>query len=373
MKSSFGVIALLALAIARPARAVPGSPERSEDERPEPIREAAPEDARLTPENRAQAQPPAEPTDSEAALAEELLTEDAEASDLAWLYSSADEYAPSDVTGTPLPAPGLPGPGGGTPRTWDPRWRKFSTGNYVLLGAAAGLSLGSSLIPPVPARWQGTSDLDEWGRRTFSPGPYDDSRWAQDVSDVLLSFNIAFPFVVDSLIVAYWYRRSPEVAKQIALISAEAMAVTSMLQGATSGFASRERPYGRDCGDTIPSELNHCEESRRYRSFFSGHASVSFTMAATTCSNHLRHDLFGSPVADGLTCGVALTSAATVAMMRVAGEQHYLTDVMTGALIGTLSGFGLPWLLHYGTGESTGGVSFQVDPTGPGLNVRGAF
>src|SRR6187549_2246999 len=175
MKSSFGVVALLALAIARPARAVPGSPEPSEDERPEPIREAAPEDARLTPENRAQEQPPAEPTDSEAALAEELLTEDAEASDLAWLYSSADEYAPSDVTGTPLPAPGLPGPGGGTPRMWDPRWRKFSTGNYVLLSSAAGLSLASSLIPPVPARWQGTSDLDEWGRRTFSPGPYDNS------------------------------------------------------------------------------------------------------------------------------------------------------------------------------------------------------
>ena len=167
MKSSLGVVALLALAMTRPARAVPNSPEPAEDERLQPTREATPEGAPPTPARGAEAQPAAQPSDdSEAELAEDLLTEDAEASDLAWLYSSADEYAPSDVTGTPLPAPGLPGPGGGSPRTWDPHWRKFGTGNYVLLSVGASLSLASSLIPPVPARWRGTSELDEWGRST---------------------------------------------------------------------------------------------------------------------------------------------------------------------------------------------------------------
>jgi len=374
MKCSFAALALLALAVARPARAVPQAPEPIERESTESP-PAAPAATALPPNAE-----PAEPSasgatrrDSDAELAAELLTEDPSASDLVWLYSNADEYAPSDLTGTPLPAPELPGPGGGSPRAWDPRWHAFSTGNYVLTSVGFGVSLASSLIPAVPDRWRTSNQLDEWGRRNLSPAAYDDARWAQDVSDVLLSFNVAFPLVVDSLIVAYWYRRSPTVAKQIALISAEAFAVTSMLQGTTAGFASRERPYGRDCGDTIPSELDHCKEDRRYRSFFSGHASVSFTMAATTCSHHLRHDLFGSPLADGLTCGVALSSAATVAMMRVVGKQHYLSDVMTGAVVGTLSGVGVPWLLHYGMADTANELSLQVDPSGPGLNLTGVF
>lgn len=367
MKSSLAVVALLALAAVRPVPAVAREPE------PGAVEPSVPNPTRQTPPGNAPRAPAEAADDTDAELAAELLTDDAVASDLVWLYSSADEYAPSDVTGTPLPAPELPARGEGSPRTWDPRWRKFGVGNYVLTAVGYGVALTSSLIPPVPDRWRSTSQLDEWGRRTLSPTAYDDSRWAQDVSDVLLSFNIAFPFVVDSLIVAYWYRKSPVVAQQIALISAEAFAVTSMLQGTTAGFASRERPYGRDCGATIPSELNHCEEDRRYRSFFSGHASVSFTMAATTCSHHLRHDLFGSPLADGLTCGVALSSAATVAMMRVVGKQHYLSDVMTGALVGALSGFGLPWLLHYGMVDDVGQVSVQLDPAGAGLNLRGVF
>jgi len=376
MKCSVATLALLVLAAAQPARAVPRAPEPVDRDSPEPA-SAAPSTTPPKPDATGAPRPapphPDTDADSDSELAAELLTQDPSARDLVWLYSNADEYAPSDLTGTPLPAPELPRPGGGSPRAWDPRWHAFSTGNYVLTGIGFGVSLASSLIPAVPDRWRTTNQLDEWGRSNLSPATYDDARWAQDVSDVLLSFNIAFPLVVDSLIVAYWYRKSPDVAKQIALISAEAFAVTSMLQGTTAGLASRERPYGRDCGDSINPELDHCKEGRRYRSFFSGHASVSFTMAATTCSHHLRHDLFGSPLADGLTCGIALSSAATVAMMRVVGKQHYLSDVMTGAVVGTLSGVGVPWLLHYGMADSANELSVQVDPTGPGLNLSGVF
>lgn len=308
-------------------------------------------------------------------LVEELLSEtDDEAPDLAWLYSNADEYSHTDVAGTPIPAPGLPDRGGGAPRTWDPRWRKFGTADYVLTGVAFSANAASALIAPVPNRWTSTNSLDEWGRRTLSSDNYDSGRWAQDASDVLLSLNLAFPLIVDSLIVSYWYRNSPQVAEQIALIAVESLAVTSMLQGTTAGLASRERPYGRDCGTSIPAELNHCESARRYRSFFSGHASLSFTTAMATCSNHLRHDLFGSPFADGLTCGVAVASATSVALFRVVGRQHYLTDVMTGAVVGSLSGLAVPWLLHYGTGTAIPGtVSLELSPTGSSLTLGGVF
>src|SRR5690606_26513967 len=108
--------------------------------------------------------PATEAQQTDADLVGELLRGDEHADDLAWLYSNADEYTPTDIAGTPIPAPELPGPGRGSPRTWNPSWRKFDTGNYVLTGVGFGVSGLSSVIPPAPGRWQGRNTLDEWGR-----------------------------------------------------------------------------------------------------------------------------------------------------------------------------------------------------------------
>lgn len=290
--------------------------------------------------------PPKDPT---AEIVEKLLTsEDSELRDLEWLFSNADEYRPSDLTDEPIPAPGLPSRGEGSPRVWDPRWRKFGPVNWVLTGGSVLATAASLFIPPVENRWRSRNGLDEWGRRTLGDGRYEDRFWARDLSDVLVSLNVAFPLLVDSLVVMYWYRQSSEVASQMALITAESIAVGLMLQGLTAGLASRERPFVRDCGVTIHPELDACLSRDRYRSFFSGHTTNAFAAATVTCSHHARHAVFGDPVSDGLACGIALTSAATVGAMRVVGQRHYLTDVMGGAIVGSLTGLGVPWLLHYG-------------------------
>ncbi|HEX6273009.1 MAG TPA: phosphatase PAP2 family protein [Polyangiaceae bacterium] len=313
-----------------------------------------------------------------ARLVQQVLTSGGEGEDLAWLYSRADEYSPSDLTGEPIPAPGLPKRGEGSERRWDPRWRKFGTANYVLTGVGFGVNVASSFVPLSQHPWRRTNELDEWGRRKISVETYESGEWAQDLSDVLLSLNLMFPLLVDSLVVGYWYRRSPEVAGQTALVSLEAMAVASMLQGSTSAWLERERPYGRDCGKTIPGELSDCSDNVRYRSFFSGHTSMSFAAAAVSCSHHARHELFGDPLADGITCGAELASATAVGVMRVVALKHYLTDVFTGAAVGTLSGIGVPWLLHYGPlarvdAESTSSLTFTLYPLANGAAVGGTF
>ena len=184
---------------------------------------------------------------------------------------------------------------------------------------------------------------------------------------------------VDSLIVSYWYRRSPEVAAQIGLISLEAMAVGAMFQAPTAALASRERPYGRECGRSIPANLDDCESRDRYRSYFSGHTTLAFASATVTCSHHARHDLFGDDLADALACATALTSAATVGAMRVVGNKHYLTDVATGAAVGTLSGLAVPWLLHYGplaqveTPLTSSPIQVTLMPLPGGLAAGGTF
>ena len=327
--------------------------------------------------------PAAKPTDAPdehaSELVKRLLTSEAEEDDLTWLYSNADEYSPSGLTGKPIPAPDLPTRGGGSPRHWDPRWRKFGTANYVLTGAGFAVGLGAYFVPPSKTPWTTQNSFDEWGRRTFGAPSYEASRTAQDVSDVLLSLNAAYPLLVDSLIVSYWYRRSPEVAAQIGLISIEAMAVGSMFQAMTASIASRERPYGRECGKSIPANLDDCESRDRYRSYFSGHTTLAFVSATVTCSHHARHDLFGDELADALACATALTSAATVGAMRVVGNKHYLTDVMTGAAVGTLSGLAVPWLLHYGplaeveTPLTNSPIQVTLMPLPGGLAAGGTF
>jgi membrane-associated phospholipid phosphatase len=185
--------------------------------------------------------------------------------------------------------------------------------------------------------------------------------------------------LVDSLVVTYWYRRSHRVAGQMALITAEALAVSAALHGLTAGFASRERPYGRNCGTTIDPNLDDCEQDRRFRAFFSGHATLSFAAAGVACSHHARHEVFGDPLADGVACGTAFVTAGMVAAMRVVGDQHYATDVAMGATIGTLSGLGVPWLLHYGPlaevedDSDQAKIQWSIVPMPNGAGVGGTF
>ncbi len=322
---------------------------------------------------------PKEQTEEERAkLVQQILTSESDEEDLAWLYSRADEYTPSRLTGTPIPAPSLPERGEGSPRRWDPRWRKFGVANYVITGTAIAGSASASFVP-VPAHpWRKTNELDEWGRRTISVSSYEDGQWAQDTSDLLLSLNMAFPLLVDSLVVSYWYRRSPEVAGQTALIAVEAMALGSMLQGLTSAGLARERPYGRDCGTKVNADLAECTTNVRYRSFFSGHTTLAFASAGVTCTNHAVHSLFGDPAADGITCAATFVTAGAVGALRIVSQKHYVTDVLTGAAVGTATGLGIPWLLHYGplasvSAKSETGLSFTVVPLEKGLAVEGVF
>ena len=68
--------------------------------------------------------------------------------------------------------------------------------------------------------------------------------------------------------------------------------------------------------------------------------------------------------------------ATTTAMFRVVGDVHYASDVIGGALVGTLIGYGVPWL-HYrhpqlGTLQ-TGGLRMQIVPSPFGAGVVGQF
>ena len=266
------------------------------------------------------------------------------------------------------------------PIVWE--GQRFSTVDWIITGAATGIALASNILPPRSSHWTGTNGFDDGARDFLRLSSTSARYWVRDASDVLLSVEVTWPLFVDALIGAWWYHDSPDAAAQMALIDAEAYAVASAIQGTTTMLTSRQRPYGRDCGTAaLPETNSDCSSSSvRYRSFFSGHASMSFLGASLICVHHLKLDLFGSRAADIGTCVAAYSGAALSSLFRTMGDVHYTSDILIGATVGTAIGLGLPMLkyrrsrkgiLRSTTEKEEGRV--MVLPFGAGLGVGGTF
>ena len=278
--------------------------------------------------------------------------------------------APPPVNEVPLVVKNAP-----EPLIW--KWPTFGTGDYILTAAGGAITLGAAIVKPRSKHslsgglWFDDSVRDALRAKTLT------TRYTfRDASDVGLSLAVSWPFAADALTSAWWYRGSRESAQEMALIDLETLAVSGALQGATNVLVSRERPYGATCGSSeLPSDALDCSGSIHYRSFFSGHSAFAFTGAALICVHHFENDLLGAPW-DTLSCVGGYAVAATTATFRVVSDVHYASDVLTGALLGTLVGYGVP-LLHYrhviGPRATEGRLQLQLIPAPNGVGLLGIF
>lgn len=260
---------------------------------------------------------------------------------------------------------------------WHPAVEPVGVGDYVFVGIGLGLIVGGNVMQPLSKQPAQQGAFDEQARAAVRLEA-NSSRYAiRDVSDFTLGLLMAAPLVGDALVNAAWYRKNPKVAWRMAIIDMEALAITGAVQGATSALVSRERPYGRDCGGALPTTSFDCRDQGRYRSFFSGHSSFSFTGAALICSHHLRLGLFGGGGKEVAACLVSFAVAAATATFRMMGDMHYATDVLVGAAFGTAVGFLVPALHEWAAGPDTSRapppVTLRIVPTGAGVSLMGAW
>lgn len=301
---------------------------------------------------------------------------------LSLLVSNAlAEPQPGAPKGVPTPSPvvlaGKPLPPDQpiAPLVW--RGQRFSAIDYVLAGVGAGITLTAAIVRPrAQHSLSGGILFDEDVRGAIRADGLQRRYVFRDASDVGLSLAVTWPFFADALTTAWWYRGSRDVAQEMALIDLETLAISGGLQGITNVLVSRERPYGRNCGtSSLPKDAVDCDGSSHFRSFFSGHSAFSFTGAALICIHHFENDLLGSPW-DGVSCAGGYLVAATTATFRVVSDVHYASDVLTGALVGTLVGYGVP-LLHYRRpsviGAETNGLRLTLVPAAGGIGVLGIF
>lgn len=128
---------------------------------------------------------------------------------------------------------------------------------------------------------------------------------------------------------------------------------------------NRARPYmyyeGAPSKDLESGDWNN--------SFPSGHTSICFAAAAFSSYVYAMYNP-GDNMKWVIT-GASFGLAATVGALRMAGGSHYFTDVFTGALIGTVSGFIIPWIhTIQPRPKKNRGADLAVSPAGFYLTLR---
>jgi len=97
--------------------------------------------------------------------------------------------------------------------------------------------------------------------------------------------------------------------------------------------------------------------------------------------HHAHLPLYGGGAGDVAACVGAYGVAATTGVLRVMSDNHYMTDVTVGAVLGTAVGLGVPYLLHYrhqapapeGVVARGDGLSFHVVPGPLSATIVGEF
>ena len=155
---------------------------------------------------------------------------------------------------------------------------------------------------------------------------------AAKVSDVAILAACASPF---ALLAGKSERH--DVLK-IALLGAEAGLISFGLVGTAKGLVHRARPF--DYGSIAPLTEQTNRDARL--SFFSGH--TCFTATATFFAAQVFSDYHPDSKWKALVWAGAALAPAGIGYLRMRAGKHFLSDVVTGYLVGAASGILVPML-----------------------------
>lgn len=195
------------------------------------------------------------------------------------------------------------------------------------------------LLAPGHCRWcdEDLNAVDE-GTRNALRWPKSNLTTAQVLSDLSADGLAPAATVGVSAILAASDQRFSDVPVDI-LITAQAVSLAGVVTQLVKYSAGRMRPGTRALP---PSERASGRGSTSYVSFYSGHTSYAFSLAAAAGTiASMRH----YPGA-GWVWASGLVAASATGYFRIAADQHYLTDVLAAAAGASLIGFAVPYFLH---------------------------
>jgi membrane-associated phospholipid phosphatase len=239
--------------------------------------------------------------------------------------------------------------------------------DLALAGGATALWATTELLKgtlaPAACRWCAPPGFDEAAR--------DALRWADDrrTADVLsyvsaLGLAPLAVFGLDALAAhdagdarGFWVE---------ALVIAEATALAMAMNQMVKFLVARERPFV----NALPEAEKRATPmpADNDLSFYSGHTAFPFALAvaAGTVAEQRGYRLAPAIWASGIML------ATVSGYLRIAADKHYLSDVLTGALLGSAMGVAIPLLLHPRRTESDSlrVASLSATPLQGGALVR---
>ncbi len=126
----------------------------------------------------------------------------------------------------------------------------------------------------------------------------------------------------------------------------------------SKALAHRVRPYLYGDNLTIEKKTDIINNEEVYDSFFSGHTSAAFSSAVFLSKTYT--DIYGKSTWSKVIWVSSLSLASTVGYLRYESGQHFPTDIIAGAIVGSTIGYLIPELHK----KSKRDISLSVLPYG---------
>jgi membrane-associated phospholipid phosphatase len=231
------------------------------------------------------------------------------------------------------------------------------------------LELLAAKIAPTRCRWcdrdsDGRDSLNGFDASIRNTLRWSDTKTANTASNVF-SYGLApLSGIGIGALIAWHDDRMTEFPLDVLVVAEAAIIAVDVDEVSKLAFA-RQRP---DIHARSPIDRAARRSDGDNLSFYSGHTTLSFALAtaAGTVASMRRHRL--APLM--WVAGMAL--ATTSGYLRIAADRHYASDVITGAVVGSAIGFGIP---YFGHRPGTSNIRVSALPTvgGTGLALSGLW
>lgn len=248
---------------------------------------------------------------------------------------------------------------------WDPKLDLPVTATLAAGWLVSEFAVKKQLAPAA-CQWCATNGFDTAVRSAFNPTLAPSASGLSGparVSDVLAFAGV--PVAVLGLDALFSWRDGVfmEAFWVDALLIFEATLTAQVLNQVVKFSVGRGRPY--TVGAT-PELLAQAHDPADHNlSFFSGHATWTFALATSAATVMGLRGYRNAWVA----WAVGLPLAATTAVLRLAADKHWTTDVLLGAAIGAAAGVLMPTFLH----RRLGPLQVQVSALPNGVALAGRF
>ncbi|AGC44318.1 PAP2 family protein [Myxococcus stipitatus DSM 14675] len=222
----------------------------------------------------------------------------------------------------------------------------------IITGTSAVLWISSEALfkedlAPAECRWcdrapDGTdrlNRLDRWGRGLA--GDTDASRHRAATWSNILGFGAVPLGVMGAQFALVRSSKAPDrFFAEDATIILESTMLAILANQAVKFIAGRERPFVH----VLSADQKPLTEqpSDNNLSFYSGHTSLAFSLVVSAGTVAA---LRGYEHQEWIWA-VGLPLAASVGLLRMGADKHYLTDVAMGAILGSAFGVAIPLLMH---------------------------